>query len=147
MRKVYIRELKPYSLATLSELFGYSTSQTKTLVGDLMTRGIVRYRTGANSDPEETDAEGAAPDELYQFRFVGLVMMSDTLIVSYPKYFRNRIPTDDELMLILRILKRDAGVAVVTSLENGEATANDKLPVMLALLDLYSEYGEYSKTA
>ena len=109
-----------------------------------MTRFIVRYRTGANSDPEETDAEGAAPDELYQFRFVGLVMMSDTLIVSYPKYFRNRIPTDDELMLILRILKRDAGVAVVTSLENGEATANDKLPVMLALLDLYSEYGEYS---
>lgn len=144
MRKVYIRELKPYSLATLSEMFGCSTSRTKTLVGDLMTRGIVRYRADAKSDPEETDAEDATPDELYQFRFVGLVMMGDTLVVAYPKYFRDRMPTDDELILILRILKRDAGVAVVTSLEDGGAATNDKLPVMLALLDLYGEYGEYS---
>lgn len=144
MRKLYVRELKPYSLAKLSDMFGYPTSRTKALVGDLMTRGFVRYRTGAKSDPEEPDTENAAPDELYQFRFVGLVMMGDTLIVAYPKYFRERIPTDDELSLILRMLKRDAGVAIVASLENGGAASDDKLPVMLALLDLYGEHGEYS---
>lgn len=144
MRKAYIRELKPYSLAKLTVIFGCSASRTNTLMGDLMRRGIVRYRTDSKSDPEETDAEGAAPDELYQFRFVGLVMMGDTLVVAYPKYFRDRMPTDDELMLILRILKRNAGIAVVTSLEDGGAASDDKLPVMLALLDLYGEYGEYS---
>lgn len=144
MRKVYVRELKPYSLAKLSDMFGCPASQAKALVGDLMTRGIVRYRTGTKSDPEETDTENAAPDELYQFRFVGLVMMGDTLIVAYPKYFRDRVPGDDELALILRILKRDAGVAVVTNLEDGGTASDDKLPVMLALLDLYDEYGEYS---
>lgn len=144
MRKAYVRELKPYSLAKLSDMFGCPTSRTKAIIGDLMTRGIVRYRTGAKSDPEETDTEGAAPDELYQFRFVGLVMLGDTLVVAYPKYFRDRMPTDDELGLILRILKRDSGIAVVASLEDGGATTNDKLPMMLALLDLYDEYGEYS---
>ena len=106
MHKVYVRELKPYSLAALSSLFGYSFSQAKILVGDLMTHGIVRYRTGTKSIPEEDDAEDAAPDELYQFRFVGLVVWGDALIVAYPKYFRDRVPTDDELRLILRILKR-----------------------------------------
>lgn len=144
MRKVCVRELKPYSLAKLSDMLGCPASRTKAIVGDLMTRGIVRYRTGAKSDPEETDTEGAAPDELYQFRFVGLVMMGDVLIVAYPKYFRDRMPTDDELRLILRILKRDSGIVVMTSLEDGGATTNDKLPVMLALLELYGEYGEYS---
>lgn len=144
MRKVYVRELKPYSLAALGNLFGCSVTQVKHLVGDLMTRGIVRYRTGAKSDPEETDAEGAAPDELYQFRFVGLVMMGDALVVVYPKYFCDRVPTDDELRLVLRVLRRDAGVALVTSLEDGGTAADDKLPVMLALLELYAEYGEYS---
>lgn len=144
MRKVYVRELKPYSLAKLSDMFGRPTSQTRTIVGDLMTRGIVRYRTATKTDPEETDTEHAAPDELYQFRFVGLVLMYDTLIVAYPKYFRDRVPTDNELRLILRILRRDAGIAVVTSLEDSGSAADDKLSVMLALLDLYGEHGEYS---
>lgn len=144
MRRVFVRELKPYSLANLGDMFGCPTTRTKAIVGDLMTRGIMRFRTGAKSDPEETDTEDAALDELYQFRFVGLVMMGDTLVVAYPKYFRDRMPTDDELGLILRILKRDSGIAVVTSLEDGGTTTNDMLPVMLALLDLYGEHGEYS---
>lgn len=144
MKRVMVRELKPYSLALLSSLFGRSSLQTKELVGDLMTRGIVRYRTGWNSDPEEADAEGAAPDELYQFRFVGLLMMGDMVVVAYPKYFRDRVPTDDELRLIFQVLKRDAGVAVVTSFEDSGTITDDKLPVMLALLELYGEYGEYS---
>lgn len=144
MHKVYVRELKPYSLAALSSLFGYSFSQAKILVGDLMTHGIVRYRTGTKSIPEEDDAEDAAPDELYQFRFVGLVVWGDALIVAYPKYFRDRVPTDDELRLILRLLKRDAGVAAVANIEDGGTATDNKLPVMLALLDLYGEHGEYS---
>lgn len=109
-----------------------------------MTRGIVRYRTGTKSIPEEVDAEGAAPDELYQFRFVGLVMWGDALIVAYPKYYRDRVPTDDELRLILRLLKRGAGVAAVANIEDGGTVTDEKLPVMLALLDLYGAHGEYS---
>lgn len=144
MHKVYVRELRPYSLAALGNKFDCSIPRAKELVGDLMVRGIVRYRTGRKSDPEEADAEGAAPDELYQFRFVGILMLGDVVIVAYPKYFRDREPTDDELKIIFRALKSDAGFMAVSTLENDGDRRDDRLPVMLALLELYGEYGEYS---
>lgn len=143
MRKVYVRELKPYSLAELAHEFKTDASRTRAAVEELMMRGIVRYRTGndAGGDP---DAEDAAPDELYQFRFVGMALVGDLVVIAYPKYFRGRRPGDVELRQILRVLRRDAARTSVASLsEDGERT-DDKLPVMLALLELYAEYGVYS---
>ena len=99
-------------------------------------RGIVRYRAGGSGGEYSGDDEEALPDELYQFRFVGLVMVRDIVIVSYPKYFRDYEPSDDELELIMRVLKRDGGFAISSRLdEDGERTG-DRLPVMLALLEL-----------
>lgn len=144
MKPVMVRELRPFSLAWLADELGCTVERAKTLVGDMMARGIVRYRTGRKTDPEEADVEGATPCEVYQFRFVGLVMIEGAVIVAYPKYFHDRTPVNDELGLIMRVVKRDAGIAVLTSLEDGGEAASDKLPVMLALLELYGEYGEYS---
>ena len=144
MKPVMVRELKPFSLAWLADELGCTVERAKTLVGDMMTRGIVRYRTGGKTDPEEADEEGATPCEVYQFCFVGLVMTEGAMIVAYPKYFHDRVPVNDELRLIMRVLKRDAGFAVLTSLEDGGESASDKLSVMLALLELYGDYGEYS---
>ena len=144
MRKAYVRELKPYSLDELSERLGIPLNEAKSLVEQLMMRGIVRYRAGGSGGEYSGDDEEALPDELYQFRFVGLVMVRDIVIVSYPKYFRDYEPSDDELELIMRVLKRDGGFAISSRLdEDGERTG-DRLPVMLALLELYGEYGEYS---
>lgn len=144
MQRAYVRELKPYSVIALSKLFGCSISETKSLIGKLMMRGIIRYRTGRESDPEETDVENAAPDERYQFRFVGLVMFGDIVLVAYPKYFRDRVPDDNEIALIMRVLKRDSGFVAVPYFEKGGTETNDKLPVMLALLELYDEHGIYT---
>ena len=144
MKPVMVRELRPFSLAWLADELGCTVARAKTLVGDMMARGIVRYRTGKKADPEEADVENAAPSEVYQFRFVGLVMTEGAVIIVYPQYFHDRIPVIDELRLIMRVLKRDAGIAVLTSLEDADEGASDKLSVMLALLELYGEYGEYS---
>lgn len=144
MHKAYVRELKPYSLGELSERLEILSSETKSLVEQLMLRGIIRYRAGASGGEYSGDDEEAAPDELYQFRFVGLVMVRDVVIVSYPKYFRDRKPSDDELELIMRVLKRDGGLAISSHLDEDGERSNDRLPVMLALLELYGEYGEYS---
>ena len=145
MRKVYVRELKPYSLIGLSELFGVSFDETRLLLEDLIVRGIVRFRTGDLDSVEHSeDGEDAAFDELYQFRFVGLVMAYDLVVVSYPKYYRDDIPGDDELRLIMRALKRSGGLLVSSSLEDEDEKIDSRLPVMLALLELYGEYGEYS---
>lgn len=144
MHKTYVRELKPYSLGELSERLGILPSEVKSLVEQLMMLGIIRYRVGTSGGEYSGDDEEATPDELYQFRFVGLVMVRDVVIVSYPKYFRDREPNNDELGLIMRVLKRDGGFAISSRLDDGGERADDRLPVMLALLELYGEYGEYS---
>ena len=145
MRQAYVRELKPYSIAGLASEFSMDVGQTLHTVEELMARGIMRYRTDKSTDGVDTsDEEGAKDDERYQFNFVGMVMVGDLVVVAYPKYFRDGVPTHDELRQIMRVLKRDAGRAsVVTMADEGERT-DDKLPVMLALLELYAEYGVYS---
>lgn len=144
MHKAYVRELKPYSLDELSERLDIPPSETKSLVERLMMRGVVRYWTGGSDGEYSGDDEETLLDELYQFRFVGLVMVRDVVIVSYPKYFRDRKPSDDELGLIMRVLKRDGGFAISSHLDEDGERVDDRLPVMLALLELYGEYGEYS---
>ena len=144
MHKAYVRELKPYSLGELSERLEILPSEAKPLVEQLMMQGIIRYRTDGSGGEYSGDDEEAAPDELYQFRFVGLIMVRDVVIVSYPKYFRDHEPNNNDLELIMRVLKRDGGFAIASRLYDDGERADDRLPVMLALLELYGEYGEYS---
>lgn len=53
-------------------------------------------------------------------------------------------PSRDELRQVMRLLKRDAGRAIVSTLSDDGEQTDDRLPVMLALLELYAEYGVYS---
>ena len=145
MRQAYVRELKPYSLATLADEFGMEPGRASQVIEELMARGIVRYRTDKSAkDADTSDEEGAKNDERYQFDFVGMVMVADTVVIAYPKYFRESVPSRDELRQVMRLLKRDAGRASVAALSDDGERTDDKLPVMLALLELYAEYGVYS---
>ena len=145
MRQAYVRELKPYSIAGLAGEFGMDAGRTLHAVEGLMARGIVRYRTDKSADGADTsDEEGAKDDERYQFNFVGMAMVGDLVVIAYPKYFRDGKPSLDELRQIMRVLKRDAGRASVAILADEGERTDDKLPVMLALLELYAEYGVYS---
>ncbi len=145
MRQAYVRELKPYSVAALACEFGMDMGQTMRAVEKLMARGIVRYRSDKDTyGVGSTDGEVAADDERYQFSFVGMAMIGDLVVISCPKYFRDRPPSPDELRQIMRLLKRDAGRASVAALADDGERTDDKLPAMLALLELYAEYGVYS---
>ncbi len=145
MHQAYVRELKPYSIAGLAGEFGMDDWRTLRVVGELMARGIVRYRTDKPADGVETsDEEGAKEDERYLFNFVGIAMVGDLVVIAYPKYFRTGVPSRDELRQIMRILKRDSGRASMPIWVNEGERTDDKLPVMLALLELYAEYGVYS---
>lgn len=147
MHQAYVRELKPYSIAELAGEFGMDTRRTLHTVEELMTRGIVRYRTDKSADGVDTsDEKGAKDNERYQFNFVGMAMVGDLVVIAYPKYFRKGVPSDDELRQIMRVLKRDAGRASVATLSDEGERTDDKLPVMLALLELYAECGAYSNS-
>lgn len=145
MRRVFFREMKPYSLAGVAMALDCDVADALNAVERLMFRGIVRFRgPDAQESTSDTDEEFARADELYQFRFVGLVALDDWAIVVYPKYFRNRMPSEDELRQILQVIRRCENWSSVAKLiDNGE-NSSDRLPVLLALLDLYAEYGTYS---
>ena len=146
MHTAYVRELKPYSLAALASEFAMNLNDALKIIGDLMVNGIIRYHLdttlndGNNSDEEKE----AKPNEKYQFVFVGMVIIHDLVLISYPKYFRNRKPTDEELRQIFRLLKRNADKTSICRVSEDGKQTNDKLSIMLALLDLYAEYGVYS---
>lgn len=145
MRQAYVRELKPYSVTALAGEFGMEPGQALLVIEGLMIRGIVRYRTDKSAkDADASDEDGAKDDERYQFNFVGMVMVADIVIIAYPKYFKEVAPSRDELRQVMRLLKRDAGRAIVSTLSDDGEQTDDRLPVMLALLELYAEYGVYS---
>ena len=143
MRRAYVRELKPYSLSGLTREFKMDASRVRVVVEELMMRGIMRYRSSETGD-YNSDVEAAASDELYQFVFVGIALVYDLVVIAYPKYFRDRRPDEAELRQILRVLRRDSARTSVGSLSEDGKLADDMLPVMLALLELYAEYGVYS---
>lgn len=145
MRKVYVRELKPYSLQEIAEIFGTSLEESKRVIDWLMLRGVVRYRNVDASDGADlSDEADARPDELYVFNYVGLAMVGDLVLIAYPKYFRDRKPDDAEIAQLFRVLRNDSGRKTLISLVGSGKRTPDRLPIMLTLLDLYSEYGEYS---
>lgn len=149
MRKVYVRELKPYSLHDLAEKLA-PEEDVQQIVDWLMERNIIRHYDKLTSNEvdssfeEETGADQTEVEQEYQFRFVGMAIVKDNVFIVYPKYFRDREPNNSELKQIFQVLKRDGGRAnIAAPVEEGHQST-DRLPLMLALLDLYSEYGEYS---
>lgn len=145
MRRVFFRELKPYSELEIARRLGGNAELARNFIERMMARGIIRYRSVTAPDGVDlSDEEDARPDELYQFAFVGMASLGDIVAISYPKYFRNREPSEGELKQLFDVLKRDVDAASILRLAEDANRSADKLPVMLALLDLYSEYGVYS---
>lgn len=149
MKRVFVRELRPYSVAGIAKLMETDTSDALRVVERLLADGVMRYRTGSASDEAdlpEGDTTGA--DELYQFNWVGLAATEDWMFVCYPKYLRGEGLTKEDIdcrmRLILRVLRRQAGTTRINHMAEEGPHSNDKLSVMLRLLDLFDEHGEYS---
>lgn len=147
MRAEYalVRELKPYSLAEVADRLSCDQSQTQEILGRLLASGVVRYRTRCDQDEfEVADAAGAADDECYQFRYVGIVIVGRVVIVCYPKYIRrDGGPTETELQQMVRVLRRLDGYGELPH-PQGDAAWSDELSVIVRLLQLYDERGIYS---
>jgi hypothetical protein len=146
MRSGYalFRELRPYSLAEIAHEIGCSEGVAGEVIDRLLSRGVVRFRTGTEADEGElADEAGASDDEHYQFRYVGIVLVRGIAIVCYPKYFAKREPSKDELRQTLRVVRKLDGFGELPRPRHGSASA-DRLAVIVRLLELYEERGIYT---
>ncbi len=138
-----VRELRPYSLAELSEKIGQDEQRTLAVVRRLLDCGIVRYRTGTEQDDSErADGIGATEEQRYQFRYVGIALVGTTAFVCFPKYIRSGEPPVEELRLMLRVVRRLDGFGELpqASLKDG---ITNPLAVIVRLIELYEERGVY----
>lgn len=142
MNSVRFRELKPYTSGQIAEWLGVEHSQAKTIIGNLLARGIMK-RCGAADDCMPDDEDAAVSDALWQFCYVGIVVVAGVVMTVYPKYFCDREPSDEEISQILRAIRSLPQTMPIATYSGDEEHAGNQLSLMLELLNRYGEYGIY----
>lgn len=149
MRMVYLRERSFHTPASLARTIGIGMEDACRYVALLCARGVLRLRAG---DELEDDSLGeSTPRGTYQFVYVGLVLVENVCIVVYPKYLPEIDPLrpDDTAKAVMRqvfrVLRKSGGnyVSIAAAAEDG-MRVDDRLALMLFLLEMYDEYGVYS---
>nr|WP_302807953.1 LlaJI family restriction endonuclease [uncultured Adlercreutzia sp.] len=149
MKRVFVRELKPYSVADIARLMEANRDRARSAIERLLAGGIICYRSGHPSgSPDFPEENATSADELYQFNWVGLAMVEDWIFVCYPKYLQNDSLTEKEIerhmILVLQVLRHQQKTDRMERMAVGDLRSSNKLPAMLRLLELLDEHGEYS---
>lgn len=148
MHVAYFRELRPYTEDEIKDELSLDSDsnrdETRSVIRTLMSRGVMRYRTGDEQNEEElVDTEGASDKQRYQFRFVGIVIACGHPIVCYPKYIRSTDRPKDQMRQTLEVIRKLGQEGKLLD-QQGDGTHEDQLSLTIRLLWLYDEYGIYS---
>lgn len=154
MAKGFFRELKHYTLHSISKELGENIEETKRLVGILKKYGVVKavkkskseFEDLSNQDIVLTDVTENATDVEYVFDYVGVVLLEGNVFKCYPKYILSSNTPIQELKKILRVIKKYNSNEQLVYLYNGEDDNKifNRLAVSLHLLEEYFMYGIYT---
>lgn len=146
MEVCYLQELSYWTAQSLSVRLDVDIEFANELIRVLAARGILKLKS--NDEIDEYDLLGSDTVDVrgkYQLVFVGLAIYKDVVLVVYPKYFGDSAPTIGQMRVVFKVIMRASGAkpqAMVVT-EDG-MSSNDRLALTLAILDMYSEYGEYA---
>ena len=152
MRQVFIKEFSCFTPIGLADRLDLDASCAYECVADLMSRGVLKFRADNKRGEYEIDDGGDIAGK-YQFVYVGLVIYKGTVIVVYPKYMdeeglANDIINPDtrmKIQQIFRVLRKYGGsYSDIAAISEEGMRANDRIALMLTLLEMYGEYGVYS---
>ena len=143
MRQVFIKELWACTPETLARKLRVDLARASLCIETLTTRGVLRLRTSNDAREYEDGSQGVRRG-MYQFVYVGLAIFEDLVIVVYPKYLKEEDVTPKRLRRIIRVLRKSAGsFAEIAAASEEGLKANDRLALMLTILEMYGEYGLY----
>lgn len=149
MRTFYIRELSFHTPNSLARILHVSVDQAVRYIRLLCAHGVLKLRT--NDDEKEYDAlHDAAVRGSYQLVYVGLVLVDDLCIIAYPKYLPE-VDADSPgesaqraMRQIFQVLRKHGGsYSDIAAMNEEGMRANNRLALMLMLLEMYDEYGVY----
>lgn len=154
MAKGFFRELKHYTLHSISKELGENVEETRRLVGILKKYGVVKavkkskseFEDLSNQDIVLTDVMENATDVEYLFDYVGVVLLEGHVFKCYPKYILSTKAPIQELKKALRVIKKYNSNEQLVYLYNGEDDNKifNRLAVSLHLLEEYFMYGIYT---
>ena len=149
MSKMIIKEEKKYTKSTLSrklsedenkytvftssKKLSYDSENLDRILNTLLNSGIVKV-------------VWCDKKKFFKFSFVGIIIIEDVVIYSYPKYFKEY--DFKKFKQIIRVIKKVNRNKDVFSVEN-EVFSEDSfniLPVFLFLIKDYFDYGLYEST-
>ena len=144
MRRVFVKELDAYAPQALAQKLDVPLERAKQLIETLTTLGVLKLKFSSDSQECEGSSEGENICGKYQFVYVGLAVCDDLVLIVYPKYFK-RTPSLEQVRKVLRVIRKSSGgISQMAAIIEEGMRQNEKVALMLALLDLYGEYGIYS---
>lgn len=144
MRQVFVKELDALTPQAMALRFGVSLERAKQLVEMLTTLGVLKLKASNDSHEYEEPDDGETLRGKYQFVYVGLAICEDLVLVVYPKYFKEK-PTLEQMRKVLRVIRKSSdSISQMAAVTEDGMRQNDKVALMLALLEMYGEYGIYT---
>lgn len=154
----FFRELRPYKFSELQDELHISDEEyMKTLIRAMKAYDIIRsakselkdYENLSDQDLIFTDGSNTSDNVVYVFKFVGIVLLGNTVIKCYPKYIDSEDKTviEDSLILALKALEKyNTNKEQHISLYDGNDTDKtfNKLETGLFLLQDYFAHDLYS---
>lgn len=125
MKTRFIKELKHYSKKYLLEFLDEKS------LGELLKHPILNKN-----------------DSLYQFNFVGVIIIDDTVIKCYPKYIPSEKNIEEDFTQTINVIKKynKLNTEIEYSNDNMEDISFNLLSLMVFFLEDYFENGVYSNT-
>ncbi len=125
MKNVYIRELEYYSRGSILEIL----QNDENVLDKLLKFDIVKFSDG-----------------VYQFDYVGVIIIEDLIINVYPKYITSKANIKGDFKQVIRVIKKYNKSKDDFSYENDvlEDISYNRLSMMLFFMEDYFENGVYT---
>ena len=154
----FFRELEPYNFSQIKQKLAINDEeQVKKLIRTMKAYNILKTVTAEKQDYENlsdqdyifAEVKPESDSIVYVFKFVGIVLLGDTVIKCYPKYIDSddQKVIEDSLKLALKALEKyNTNKIQELSLYNGDDFEKDfnKLELELFLLHDYFIHNLYS---
>ncbi len=154
MQEVYIRECNKYKFSDLKSKFKiYDDDKLLNLLNSFRNHGIIKTLVHKNTDLntleddllDELSSIDINTDSIYVFVYVGILKISDYVVICYPKYY-TETPLQEDMKQILKVLDKYNSQEQEIKIydENIENGSFNLLAIMIYLLQDYFNYGLYS---
>ena len=150
-----VQENIPYSIETLADILNVGQSKLRLTIDSLLKCSVLRVATRI----EEYDLDDLVdcsslinnhnPNDLYSFRYVGVLVINETIVFVYPKYIRH--PESDryhgfvKFKQVLSVIAKynHSNQSLLSSFVVNDAISNP-LSLAIGLLNNFYENGLYA---